>query len=318
MQDQVRALCTNPSGGVPTTYLSSQQSRAEALAVMHELGKDRPTCKLLYVTPEQVVKSGALTGILTRLHERGMLARIVVDEAHCVSMWGHDFRTDYKALGGSNFPNVPIMAVTATATQNVAIDILKTLGIPRAPIFRVSFFRANLHFRVITKEYGVDEDDRPQPMSALLDYILEQSEIPAPEGYPRATGQLPTGIVYTLSRDESESVCKFLEQAGVKAAFYHAGIPPKQRMQVQNAWRSGEVQVVVATIAFGMGIDKPDVRFVVHYVLSKALEGYFQEAGRAGRDGQVSECLLMYGKRDNSRMINMIRKGLWGCVLAYV
>ncbi|MEW5309751.1 MAG: hypothetical protein WDW38_001613 [Sanguina aurantia] len=299
MQDQVRALCTGPGGGVPATYLSSQQSQSEASAVYRELSKACPTVKLLYATPEQLVKSSGLRRLLDQLHASHRLARIVIDEAHCVSMWGHDFRPDYKHLSflKGAFPTVPIMALTATATERVAKDILSTLGIPRAPVFQVNFFRENLRFMVQDKPYGKDEQGMPGHYAALVDYIEGQAE-----GC--------TGIVYCLSRDESEQVARFLCQStDITAAAYHAGMTPKVRMEVQNKWRSGKVQVVVATIAFGMGIDKPDVRYVVHFTLSKSLEGYFQEAGRAGRDGLPSECVLMFAPRDGPRILNMLRMG---------
>ncbi|KAJ9510093.1 hypothetical protein QJQ45_015561, partial [Haematococcus lacustris] len=308
MQDQVMALCTGRPGGcgVPATYLSSQQSKGEALGVLRELNKAQPTCKLLYVTPEQLVKSSALKDILARLHARGRLARIVIDEqAHCVSMWGHDFRPDYKQLGTvmkTSFSTVPITAVTATATSAVAADILDTLGIQQtARCFKVSFFRPNLRFAVLDKQYGVDDRGRPQPLASLVDYIQDQNDLAAAPaldahgqqpplrqqqqqagrvlgrqgphqqqrggrgaaglghrggaggraggGGPRGGGPpLPSGIVYCLSRDESEQVCRSLCEAGVRSGFYHAGMTPKQRMQVQNDWRSGAIQVVVATI----------------------------------------------------------------------
>ncbi|KAJ9508635.1 hypothetical protein QJQ45_027919 [Haematococcus lacustris] len=292
MQDQVMALCTGRPGGcgVPATYLSSQQSKGEALGVLRELNKAQPTCKLLYVTPEQLVKSSALKDILARLHARGRLARIVIDEAHCVSMWGHDFRPDYKQLGTvmkTSFSTVPITAVTATATSAVAADILDTLGIQQtARCFKVSFFRPNLRFAVLDKQYGVDDRGRPQPLASLVDYIQDQNDLAAAAALD-AHGQQPP-----LRQQQ--------QQAG----------------RVQNDWRSGAIQVVVATIAFGMGIDKPDVRFVVHYTLSKSLEGYFQEAGRAGRDGLPSECVIFFAKRDNPRIMHMLRRGESGPGLA--
>ncbi|KAG1669021.1 hypothetical protein FOA52_000615 [Chlamydomonas sp. UWO 241] len=299
MQDQVRALVTHPHcGGIPATYMSSQQSRAEVVAVLKELSKQAPTCKLLYVTPEQIVKSNALGSVLARLHSAGLLSRIVIDEAHCVSIWGHDFRPDYKALGSmrKSYPGVPIMAATATATEQVRADILKTLGMRGARVFTGSFFRSNLRFTVVDKQSGVDDNDRPQPFAQLIDYILEQ-------------GEGACGIVYCLSRDESETVARMVRAGGISAAHYHAGMNPKARQDVQNSWRAGATQVVVATIAFGMGIDKPNVRFVVHFTMSKAVEGYFQEAGRAGRDGIDSECIVFYSPRDKPRLMNLIRMG---------
>ncbi|KDD75215.1 hypothetical protein H632_c805p0, partial [Helicosporidium sp. ATCC 50920] len=304
MQDQVQTLCLLPSGGVPASYLSSQQSVVEARAVFRELDKAQPTVKLLYVTPEQFVKSQRLKDALGRLHQavrfsggalastaaaafslrlplrfQGLLARLVIDEAHCISAWGHgtcgsqlakmfscpawprsrpsmraalatrpDFRPDYKLLGtvrSACFPGVPVTALTATATHNVRKDILSILGMSQtARSFVVSFFRPNLRISVIQKDYTKDPETQ---MSAYLQSMLEY------------IGSRPrdTGIVYCLSRDESESVAACISQhTRVSAAHYHAGMPSKERQAVQNAWRSGSTRVVVATIAFGMGIDK--------------------------------------------------------------
>ncbi|KAF5836756.1 P-loop containing nucleoside triphosphate hydrolase protein [Dunaliella salina] len=341
MQDQVMALCRGRAGGcsVPAAYLNSQQSKAEAVCVFRELNKQQPTCKLLYVTPEQLVKGSSLRQMLQTLQARGRLARIVIDEAHCVSTWGHDFRPDYRELGRviqSSFQGVPVTAVTATATKRVADDILSTLGIAhRALRFKVGFFRPNLLFTVRAKQYGVDEEGRPQPLSSLVDFIQEQNQlaqaafmerqgqhqsqtqpqgstqrVPASQQGRMPSAPLPCGIVYCLSRDECEQVSRGLaELAGIRSSHYHAGMTPKQRMKVQEDWQRGIIQVIVSTIAFGMGIDKPDVRFVVHYTLSKSMEGYFQEAGRAGRDGLHSECLIFYARRDCPRILNMLRMG---------
>ncbi|KAK9817076.1 hypothetical protein WJX72_009158 [[Myrmecia] bisecta] len=298
MQDQVQALCEMACGGIPATYLSSQQSKEEALAVYRELRKPVPTCKLLYLTPEQFAKSAALKEVLAGLAQRGLLARLVVDEAHCVSTWGHDFRPDYKELGkikAASFPGVPTMALTATATQKVQEDITKILKLQRCRRFQVSFYRSKLVLRVVEKEYGMTDEGKPKHMEALIDFIRAQ-----PKG--------ASGIVYCLSREDTEGVARYLqEQGAIPSRHYHAGLTPKQRVEAQNKWQSGQVQVVVATIAFGMGIDKPDVRFVLHFTLAKSLEGYYQEAGRAGRDGLPAECVLFYAKRDVPRLITLLR-----------
>jgi RecQ family ATP-dependent DNA helicase len=303
MQDQVQALCEMATcGGIPASYLSSQQTKTESRAVLMDLHhKDgRLTTKILYVTPEQLVKGTVLQNALARLNEQGLLARIVVDEAHCVSSWGHDFRPDYKQIGAvriKRFPNVPVMALTATATATVKKDITKSLLLRQPAQFQVSFFRPNLTLKVIQKDYSkVPETGIPVYQEHMLNYIADH--------------KTETGIVYCLSRDDSECVAQQIRDGvGVEAYHYHAGMTPKQRTQVQNDWRSGKITVVVATIAFGMGIDKADVRYVIHFTLSKAMEGYYQEAGRAGRDGLPSECILYYAPRDVPRIINLLHAG---------
>ena len=300
MQDQVQALCSLPGGGVPATYLSSQQTAGEAHAVHAELSKLHPTIKVLYVTPEQLVAGVKLRERLSLLNSRGLLARLVVDECHCVSSWGHDFRPQYQQIGqikAEAFPNVPVMALTATATARVRSDVLNSLKMKHPAQFTVSFFRENLTFRVLPKEYGIDTETKLQAwQTALLEYIQQRHD--------------QTGIVYCLSREDAEGVAALIRDAtGISAHHYHAGMTSKQRTAVQNAWRRGETQVVAATIAFGMGIDHATVRYVIHATMSKSLEGYYQEAGRAGRDGRDAECLLFYGRRDGPRLLNLIRRG---------
>ncbi len=239
MQDQVQALCSLPGGGVPATYLSSQQTSAEVHAVHAELSKPHPSVKLLYVTPEQLVQGQRLRERLASLHSRGLLSRLVIDECHCVSQWGHDFRKEYQQLGrvkAEAFPSVPVMALTATATEKVRQDVLSSLKMRSAAQFQVSFFRDNLTFRVLPKDYTQDKETKLSGWeSQLLDYITSKES--------------STGIVYCLSRDDAESTAKLIsDKTGIPARHYHAGMTPKQRTEVQNAWRRGEVRVVAATI----------------------------------------------------------------------
>ncbi|KAL4526205.1 hypothetical protein Ndes2437B_g07460 [Nannochloris sp. 'desiccata'] len=255
MQDQVQALCSLPGGGVPATYISSQQTSAEAHAVHAELSKPHPSIKLLYVTPEQLVQGQRLRERLTALHARGLLSRLVIDECHCVSQWGHDFRKEYQQLGrvkSEAFPTVPVMALTATATSKVAQDVLSSLKMRSAAQFKVSFFRDNLTFRVLPKDYTMDKETKLSGWETqLLDYITSKES---------STG-ITSGIVYCLSRDDAESTANLInKETGIPARHYHAGMTPKQRTEVQNAWRQGQVRVVAATIAFGMGIDHATVR----------------------------------------------------------
>ena len=245
--------------------------------------------QLLYVTPEMLSKSQAIISVFQKLHERGKLARIVIDEAHCVSQWGHDFRPDYKALGPvrQQFPGVPVMALTATATENVKVDVIHNLGMQKCEVFTQSFNRPNLTYEV-----------RPKKANTVLDGIAE---------IIKSKYRNKCGIVYCLSRKNCERVAKQLdEQHGISAKHYHAGLESEERANVQKNWQSGKFNVIVATIAFGMGIDKPDVRFIIHHSIPKSLEGYYQETGRAGRDGKQSGCYLYYAYADVSSLKRMI------------
>ncbi|EYC14323.1 hypothetical protein Y032_0041g475 [Ancylostoma ceylanicum] len=248
-----------------------------------------PDIKLLYVTPEKVSASGRLASVFTSLHKRNYLARFVIDEAHCVSQWGHDFRPDYTRLQSLRkdyaHPKVPIVALTATATPKIVADTKDHLGIADSKLFISSFVRTNLTYEII-----------PKAAKSFTNVIEKMKQL-----YPGKAG-----IVYCLSRKECESVCTALTKAGVYADVYHAGLPDKQRIQVQHRWLRNTVNVICATIAFGMGIDKPDVRFVIHYSLPKSIEGYYQETGRAGRDGHPSYCLLLYSYQDSIRLRKMI------------
>eukprot|EP00850_Spirogloea_muscicola_P001788 SM000006S19553 [mRNA] locus=s6:1415426:1418651:- [translate_table: standard] len=267
----------------------------QVTAVMQELRKAKPTLKLLYVTPERIASNAAFQNVLWQLHAKGQLARFVIDEAHCVSQWGHDFRPDYKRLGElkARFPRVPMMALTATATASVRQDILKILHIEHtAEVLEMGFDRPNLKYEVRKKR-----SDNPlnnwetSSQRSLLDWVL-----------------LQCGIVYCLSKNETEEVADHLSnKCNIPAHHYHAGLSTRERVGVQYAWHTGKLKVVCATIAFGMGIDKPDVRFVIHNSMSKAIEGYYQESGRAGRDNLPASCIILYGTRDITRVICMLR-----------
>ncbi|OJD15451.1 hypothetical protein AJ78_04292 [Emergomyces pasteurianus Ep9510] len=249
--------------------------------------------QLLYVTPEMMNKNGALLDVLSHLHRQRRLARIVIDEAHCVSEWGHDFRPEYKELGNTRarFPGIPLMALTATATENVKVDVIHNLGMRDAEVFIQSFNRPNLTYEVRRKPKGTN----------IVEGIAELIN-------GSYSGQ--AGIIYCLSRQSCERVAEQLrDKHNIKAAHYHAGLPSEQRLSVQKDWQSGNCNVIVATIAFGMGIDKPNVRFVIHQTMPKSLEGYYQETGRAGRDGFRSGCYLYYGFQDMAILRHMIDKG---------
>ncbi|PYH37379.1 RecQ family helicase MusN [Aspergillus neoniger CBS 115656] len=249
--------------------------------------------ELLYITPEMVNKSQAITKSLDKLNRSRKLARIVIDEAHCVSQWGHDFRPDYKELGElrNQLPGVPMMALTATATENVKVDVIHNLKMEGCEVFSQSFNRPNLTYEVRIKKKGTEV------LASIADTI-------------KTSYANKSGIVYCLSRKTCEKVASGLrDDYRIKAEHYHAGMDSGERAKIQQAWQAGRTHVIVATIAFGMGIDKPDVRFVIHHSIPKSLEGYYQETGRAGRDGKRSGCYLYYCYKDSSTISSMIDKG---------
>ena len=249
--------------------------------------------QLLYVTPEMLGKSQAMVSAFEGLHRRKQLARIVIDEAHCVSQWGHDFRPDYKDLGEirKRFKDVPVMALTATATEVVRVDVMHNLGMKAADVLVQSFNRPNLTYEVRPKGKNAD----------VLENIVQ---------IIKTSYRGQAGIIYCLSRKNCEKVAEQLrEDYGIEAQHYHAGLAADERIDIQKQWQSGRFKIIVATIAFGMGIDKPDVRFVIHHTIPKSLEGYYQETGRAGRDGKRSGCYLFYGYPDTMVLKEMIKKG---------
>ncbi|WP_394553158.1 DNA helicase RecQ [Agromyces sp. MMS24-JH15] len=281
MHDQVDALVRN---GVRAGYLNSSQVPAERAEV--ERAFLAGELDLLYVAPERLN-----TEPTRRLLERGTVALFAIDEAHCVAQWGHDFRPDYLALAelAERWPDVPRIALTATATEATHREITERLSLQDAKHFVASFDRPNIRYRIEPKS-----DVRRQ----LLSFIRA-------EGMD-ASGRPAAGIVYALSRASTEKVAAFLVQNGVDAMPYHAGLDPEVRRRTQDRFLREDGVVVVATIAFGMGIDKPDVRFVAHVDLPKSVEGYYQETGRAGRDGLPSTTWLAYGLQDVVQQRRMI------------
>ena len=278
MKDQVDAL---RAAGVAAAQLNSSLEPSEGRAVLRALRAG--ALDLLYVTPERLMTESFL-----ELLEQIPVALFAIDEAHCVSQWGHDFRPEYVELGRlrGRFPAVPLIALTATADDQTRADVRRQLGLTAAPVYAAGFDRPNIRYLVADKSKA----------QVQLDNFLE-----------RWAGE--AGIVYCLSRKRVEQVAVRLQQAGIDAAPYHAGLPPDERTRVQEAFQRDDLRMVVATVAFGLGIDKPNVRFVVHYDLPKSLEAYYQETGRAGRDGLPAEALLLFGPADVVLARTLIERG---------
>ncbi|HRE90278.1 MAG TPA: DNA helicase RecQ [Myxococcota bacterium] len=278
MKDQVDALV---AAGVEATFLNSSIPSDEA--ARRRAGLDAGRYRLLYAAPERIMTAG----FSAELRRWGVSA-VAIDEAHCISEWGHDFRPEYRQLGALRraLHDVPFIAMTATATPEVKGDIAHQLGLIAPAVFQASFNRPNLRYAVSPKKGGASQVDQ------ILELVNARPEA--------------AGIVYCRSRQRTEDVAQALIGAGVKALAYHAGLDSETRSKNQEAFIRDEVRVVCATVAFGMGIDKPDVRFVVHADLPKHLEGYYQETGRAGRDGLPSECVLLFAPGDIAQNLHFL------------
>jgi len=280
MHDQVGALI---EAGVSAAFLNSTQSFEESSQLEKQLLRNELT--LLYAAPERI-NTPRMKGLLASLHERGLLSLFAIDEAHCVSQWGHDFRPEYRSLSllHETFPDVPRMALTATADALTRQDMIERLKLEDAREFVSSFDRPNIRYTIVEKT---------DPARQLLRFIESEHHGEA-------------GIVYCQSRKRVEEIADTLQDAGIKAMAYHAGLDSALRQQRQDRFLREEGMVMVATIAFGMGIDKPDVRFVAHLDMPKNIEGYYQETGRAGRDGQSADAWMMYGLQDVVNQRRMI------------
>ena len=262
--DQMNAV------GIDARFLNSTLSKGEINRVKRDTAEGK--VKLLYVAPESLTKEENIEFLRSV-----RISFVAIDEAHCISEWGHDFRPEYRRIKSivGTLGDISLIALTATATPKVQLDIQKNLNMEEATVFKSSFNRTNLYYEVRPKK---------EAKKQLIKFIKENSG--------------KSGIIYCLSRKKVEEIADFLKVNGINAAPYHAGMESKERMKNQDAFLNEDVDVIVATIAFGMGIDKPDVRFVVHYDAPKSLEGYYQETGRAGRDGLEGKCLMFYSYND--------------------
>ncbi|KAK1567722.1 hypothetical protein Q3G72_015762 [Acer saccharum] len=288
IQDQVMCMAAL---GIPAYMLTSTTSKENEKFIYKSLEKGEGELKILYVTPEKISKSKRFMSKLEKCHHAGRLSLISIDEAHCCSQWGHDFRPDYKNLGilKTQFPDVPLVALTATATQKVQNDLMEMLHIPKCIKFVSTINRPNLFYTVREKS---------SVGKVVIDEVAEFIQ----ESYPNNE----SGIVYCFSRKECEQVAHELRERGISADYYHADMDVNAREKVHMRWSKNKLQVIVGTVAFGMGINKPDVRFVIHHSLSKSVETYYQESGRAGRDGLPSECLLFFRPADVPRQSSMV------------
>lgn len=277
MKNQVDNIRGFASSSSFAHFLNSSLSKTELARVMEDMLAENT--KLLYVAPETLKKEETLE-LLSKIK----ISFVAVDEAHCISEWGHDFRPEYRRIRQmvKEIGDVPLMALTATATPKVQIDIQKNLGMLDSNVYKSSFNRHNLYYEVKAK------GRKEQVHKEIINYINKRAN--------------KSGIIYCLSRKKVEEIAEMLQRNGIKALPYHAGLDAKTRAHHQDAFLMEDCNVIVATIAFGMGIDKPDVRFVIHYDVPKSLEGYYQETGRGGRDGMQGDCLLFYNPNDIEKL----------------
>ena len=274
MKNQVDAMRTFSTESGIAHFLNSSLNKSAIAQVRQDVMEGRT--KLLYFAPESLTKEDNIAFL-----RKIKISFYAIDEAHCISEWGHDFRPEYRRIRPiiNDIGTAPLIALTATATPKVQMDIQKNLGMTNATVFRSSFNRANLYYELRPK-HNIDHD--------IIRFIKQHDG--------------KSGIIYCLSRKKVEELAELLVANGIKALAYHAGMDAQTRADNQDAFLHERVDVIVATIAFGMGIDKPDVRYVIHYDIPKSLEGYYQETGRAGRDGGEGYCLTFYSYKDIQKL----------------
>lgn len=316
MNNQVEAL---RDAGIPVATINSNTQYEDREATMKDLCCGHPTTRLLYVTPEFILTE-SFRRVLSTIYRQGEFSRVAIDEAHCISEWGHDFRTAYCHLSyfRDHYPTVPIICLTATATPSVRDDVLTTLGLDanKTKHFITSTVRRNLHYKV---GFTSDEsDDRfPWLMNFLQDMYHRRAndadrlkDIKKTAAATNQRADVVSGIIYVSFRAECDALASRLRANNIGAVPYHAGLSMLERRECQEKWLNNTpgYDIIVATTAFGMGIDKHDVRFVVHWTMAKSFEGYYQEAGRAGRDGNAALCMLFYSREDRDRVGYRITK----------
>ncbi|PSN64054.1 ATP-dependent DNA helicase [Corynespora cassiicola Philippines] len=311
MNNQVASM---RKANIRVETINSQTRPIDKRRIIEDLQCGHPLTRLLYVTPEYC-QLDSFRKLLRTVHSQRELARIAVDEAHCVSEWGHDFRPSFQQLSffKTEFPDVPVICVTATATTRVRDDVIKTLALDplRLKIFRMTTSRPNLHYEIRFKS---DEEDQYPDFLAWIKAAHARRA-----SNPERVSQLATqnqradnvpGIIYTLFRKDCERLAERLRADGIGAKPYHAGLPPSELKEALAGWVADQegYDIIVATTAFGMGIDKANVRFVAHWQIPKSFEGFYQEAGRAGRDGKASACIMYYGREDRDRAASMMAR----------
>ncbi|XP_076658065.1 ATP-dependent DNA helicase Q1 [Halictus rubicundus] len=287
MEDQLHGL---QKINVKALMLSAKSNKENTKTVMNALVDKKSNLKLIYVTPEYMAKSNRFMSKLQKAFELNHLERFAIDEVHCCSQWGHDFRPDYKFLGilKSMFPGIPILGLTATAPAKIIVDVQKILDIQGCLVLRATFNRPNLFYEVRRKPA------EKETCLAMIENLL------------KTRFKDKSGIIYTTTIKDAEQLATDLRALGLKVGCYHAMLEADYRSEVYSKWISGKYQVVVATIAFGLGIDKPDVRFVIHHCISKSMENFYQESGRAGRDGKKSACIVLYRLPDIFKLSTMV------------